>query len=258
MKNSKKYSGKINKLYSTLKRKYPKVQKVTHDELIYALVYGIVAERMTESSTQTAMKRFKDYFVDLNDLRVSSLDEITEQLGENTSVTQAIASCLGSSLRTVFNKYHTLSLEALKKGGKRPAKQTLEKLVPTNNFVVDYCMLTALGGHAIPLTKQMIEYLHENELVHAESDAQEIEGFLARQISASNGYEFYWLLRHASETDRKKKTKVTKKKVAIAKAVKKTKKVTSKKKTVKKKVTKKKVAKKKVAKKKVKKKKSKK
>jgi hypothetical protein len=60
-------------------------------------------------------------------------------------------------------------------------------------------MLTSLQGHAIPLTKKMIEYLKTNKMVHPEADEQDIEGFLARQVSAENAYEFYVLLRRESE-----------------------------------------------------------
>ncbi len=220
MKNSKEYSKKIKRLYSTLKRKYPKVGKISSDKLIYALVYGIIAEELSESSTESAMKRFKNHFVDLNDLRVSSTDEIVEQLGEDNAVTRDIARRLNSFLRAVFNKYHTLNLEDLKKGGKRPAKQALEKLNGSSSFVVDYCMLNALDGHAIPLTKPMIDYLKDNDLVYNDADEQDIEGFLTRQIPASNGYEFYQLLRRAGEASMKKKKKA----VAAKKKVKKTKK----------------------------------
>jgi hypothetical protein len=45
----------------------------------------------------------------------------------------------------------------------------------------------------------MTEYLKGNELVDPEADEQEIEGFLAKQIPAKNGYEFYSLLRQESE-----------------------------------------------------------
>ncbi len=220
MKNSKEYSKKIKKLYSTLKHKYPKIKKTKHDELIYALVYGIIAEELSDSSTESAMKRFKNHFVDLNDLRVSSIDEIVEQLGEDNAVTQDMARRLVSFLRAVFNKYHTLNLEDLKKGGKRPAKQALEKLNGSSSFMVDYCMLTALDGHAIPLTKPMIGYLKDNDLVYKDADEQDIEGFLTRQIPASNGYEFYQLLRRVGEASKKKKKKA----VAAKKKVKKTKK----------------------------------
>ncbi|MHC4726714.1 MAG: hypothetical protein ACYS17_05740 [Planctomycetota bacterium] len=232
MKNSKDYSKKIQKLYKSLSRKYPKVQKVIHDEPTDAIIYAIICSRLDDKTTDSAIKRFSDYFIDLNDLRVSRIEEIVEMLGEDTPVTRGIASTITTVLRGIFNQYHKVSLEALKKTGKRPARQILEKLEGTSRFVVDYCMLTSLQGHAIPLTESMIEYLKSKELVYPDADEQQIEGFLAKQISARKGYDFYTLLRHESEAHRSKKKK--RKKTASAK--KKTTRV--KKKTTEKKVTK--------------------
>ena len=210
MKNSKDYSKKIQKFHNSLSRKYPKVQKVVHDEPTDAIVYAIISSKLDEKTTDSAIKRFSNYFIDLNDLRVSRIEEIVEMLGEDTPVTRAIASTITTVLRAIFNSYHKMSLEALKKMGKRPARQVLEKMEGTCRFIVDYCMLTSLQGHAIPLTEQMIEYLKSKSLVYPDADEQQIEGFLAKQISAKKGYEFYALLRRESETHSSKKKKKTK------------------------------------------------
>ena len=228
MKNSKEYSKKVHKLYRTLKRKYPKVQRAIYERIVDSLVYAIISENMSETAARSAIKRFADYFVDSNDLRVSRAEEIIEALGADTPVARDIAWALTSALRAVFERYNRVSLEALRKMSKRPAKQALEKIDGASHFVVNYCMLTSLHGHAIPLTKKMIEYLRSNELVHPEADEQEIEGFLARQISAENAYEFYALLRRQSEA-RKAKAKKKTTRETKAKAKKKTKKVKSKK-----------------------------
>ena len=209
MKNSKEYSRKVQKLYRSLKRKYPKPQDVEYDEPVEALVYAVVSENITESEAQSAMKRFADYFVDLNDLRVSRAEEVVEVLRADTPVTRNIALTLTRALRAVFDKYNTVSLKAMKRIGKRPAKQSLEKMNGVSPFVVNYCMVTSLQGHAIPLTKKMIDYLRSEELVHPGADEQEIDGFLARQISAQNAYEFYALLRRASESYKRRRKKRT-------------------------------------------------
>jgi len=208
MKNSKDYSQKIQKLYHTLSHKYPKVQKVTYEKVIDAVVYAIVSAEMSEKTTDSIIKKFTEYFVDWNDLRVSRVEEIVEVIGKDNAVAAGIASTLITVLNNIFNQYHQVSLEALKKIGKRPARQALEKTEGVGRFVVDYCMLTALGGHAIPLTESMIKYLKHNKLVNPDADQQQIEGFLAKQISAKNGYDFYALIRKESEsTKEKKKTK---------------------------------------------------
>ncbi|MHC4186568.1 MAG: hypothetical protein ACYST2_00330 [Planctomycetota bacterium] len=228
MKNSKEYAGKINKLHRSLKRKHAKVKKTEYDEPAEALVYGIIAEKMNKRTTKKVLKRFNDYFVDLNDLRVSSAEEIIEKLGEETSETKIVADNLIYTLRHIFDQYNAVSLESLQKIGKRPAKQVLERFPQLSNFAINYCMLTSLKAHAIPLTEKMLEYLRRNELVHPDADEQQIEGFLTKQISAKNGYEFYSLLRKESESARKKKKS---KKKSATKAKSKTKPKTKKKKT---------------------------
>lgn len=202
-------------LYNSLSRKYPKVQKITHNEPTDAIVYAIISAELSEKATNSAIKRFRDYFVDLNDLRVSRTEEIVEMLGEDTPVTRNIALTITSVLSAIFNEYHKVSLEILKKIGKRPARQILEKLEGTSRFVVDYCMLTSLQGHAIPLTKRMIEYLISNELVYPKADQQQIGGFLSKQISADKGYEFYALLRRESEACGNKDKKKTARKKGL-------------------------------------------
>lgn len=236
MKNSKDYSKKVLKLYRSLKNKHPNVQNVVYEEPVDALVYGVISEHMGAKKAKSALKRFDDYFVDLNDLRVSRSDDIVEMIGKDTPAMHELAGTLTKALRCVFNEHHKVSLETLKRIGKRPAKSALEKIDGVSKFVVDYCMLTALGGHAIPLTSSMVDYLRDNELVYPDATEQEIGGFLTKQIPAKNGYEFYELLRNKSESYAKKKRR--KKNKTTTKELKKTTK--AKKKTTKKTATKKK------------------
>ncbi len=234
MKNSKDYSKKLRKLYRSLKKKHPNVRKIVYEDPVDALVYAIISEHMDANKAKSALKRFDDYFVDLNDLRVSRWDDIVEMIGKDTPATHELAGTLTKALRRVFNEHHKVSLEALKKMGKRPAKSALEKIDGVGKFVVDYCMLTALEGHAIPLTTAMVDYLRDSELVYPNAAEQEIGGFLTKQIPAKNGYEFYELLRSESESHAKKKRR--KKKKTTTKKVKKATK--TKKKTVRRKKTK--------------------
>jgi len=137
MKDSKEYSKKIQRLYRSLNRKYPKPQKITHDEPADAIVYAIISDELSEKAAQSAIKKIADYFVDLNDLRVSQAEEMVEMLGGDTPVTRDIASTIARVLRAIFNEYHRVSLESLKRMGKRPAKQALEKMDGTSRFKDD-------------------------------------------------------------------------------------------------------------------------
>jgi endonuclease-3 len=207
MKDSKEYSDKVKKLFKSLKRQHPKQEKKVYAEPVDALVYAVLSEHVTEKEAQDRLARFKANFVDWNDLRVSLEQEILEVLDSNSEEAVTTAAALCNVLAGVFRNTNTVSMEALCKQGKRPARAVLEKITGTSAFVVDYCMLTALDAHAIPLTARMLKYLKDNELVHPESDDQEISGFLTRLISADDGYEFYMLLRLESEVAETAKNK---------------------------------------------------
>ncbi len=201
MKNSKEYSKKITALYQSLKRKNTKVFQVeTTQTVVDSLIYGIISEKLTEKETEAAISKFKGYFVDWNDLRVSKIEEIAELLGCDNAENRQAALNLTKVLNNIYTENNQVNLESIHKLGKRPARQKLEKMEGLSRYTIDYCMLTALDSHAIPLTDIMVEYLQKNDLVDSHADAGTIEGFLSKQISAKNGYEFYKLLRHESET----------------------------------------------------------
>lgn len=258
MKNSKNYSQKIKKLYATLKKTGEKVVLPTYDDPIDAIVYAVISERMKRSTANTAHKRCMTYFVDLNDLRVSRPVEICSIFGRDTAETRRAASTLIRVLTAVYDQQHDISLQLLEKVGKRQAKQDIEELDGITHFVVNYCVVTAFKGHAIPLTERMIEFLRSRELVSPGANPQQIEGFLSKQVAAKDGYEFYELLRKESESAPKKTVahKNAPKPTLMKKAAKKggarktTKKKTGQKRAVKKVAAKERVAKKKVVKKK--------
>ena len=223
MKNSKEYSQKIQKLFRNLKREYGKVEDPSHGTVVEALIYAVIAEKLTESETDKSLKNIAKTFVDFNDLRVSLTEEIVENLGGDSKTNYQLALTLRTCLGYIFKKFHKLNLEQLLGIGKREARAKLEKLEGVTPFVVDYCFLTVIGGHAIPLTDRMIEYMRDNDLVYENSERADIDGFLVRQITAKDGYTFYSLLRKESEKGLLKKKekqadtekeKTTKKKTA--------------------------------------------
>jgi hypothetical protein len=231
MKNSNEYGKKIAKLYRSLKQKHAKVKKREFDDPAKAIVYAIISENMYKSAAKSVFKNMEAHFVDSNDLRVSRAEEIRDVMDIASEDSEKIASKLTEFLGAVFIKYDTVDLKELKEIGKRQARKDLEGLGILSRFVICYCFLTSLGGHAIPLTKEMIEYLKDSELVHPDASDDEIEGFLERQISAANAYEFYTLMREQSEKGRKKKTKTAKSQPASEETSKKKPKKTTKKKS---------------------------
>jgi endonuclease III len=202
MKNSKEYADKLKKTFQAWKRQSSKAELVTFADPIEALVVGILCQLYPDAEAKKIYKRMQSHFVDLNDLRVARTEEILEVVGDHSPQAQTAAQSLTRVLNQIYDRYDALSLVSLKRLGKRQARKSIEDLEGISRFVVDYCFLTALGGHAIPLTEKMKEYLIREGLVHPEAAEEEIHGFLERQISAADGWLFYTLLRAAAEGTR--------------------------------------------------------
>jgi endonuclease III len=199
MKNSKEHAQRLRRLYRELKRACPGVERTVYEDPVEALICGIISERMSESAAQRAFREITRAFVDWNDLRVSRVEEVVEALGRKTASCRATAFALTAALRGIFDEHHRISLASLKKLGKRPARQGLEKIEGISRFVINYCLLTALEAHAVPVTQDMADYLRRNGIIDPNADEEDIENFLTRQVPAKNAYEFYVLLRRESE-----------------------------------------------------------
>ncbi len=199
MKNSKEYSGKVKKLFRAWKRQAGDLSPVSFDEPLEAVVAALVSEHRQDGDTRRVIKRIHSHFVDLNDLRVSRSEEILDVMGDHSETAQATAQRLTKILNQVYDRYDVMSLAVLKGTGKRQGRKELEELDGMSRYAVDYCFVTSLGGHAIPLTESMKALLRREALVFPEATEEEIHGFLERQISAADGWAFYCLLRAAAE-----------------------------------------------------------
>jgi len=175
------------------------------------VVYAIVSEHTHGKTAKTILRRIEKHCVDLNDLRVSRTEEVLDLLGSRGEESRKTARVLTQVLNSIYNRYNMVSLSSLLSVGKRQARKQMEKLEGLSRFAVSYCFLTALRGHSIPLTDKMISYLRAKELVHPDATEDEISGFLERQVTAANAYEFYRLLRKESEKAGRSRSKKSKK-----------------------------------------------
>jgi len=211
MKKSKQYSPKVKKLFRSLKKQYKKPSPPEYENPIDALLYAVLCEKLSEKTAKTTLKRFNQHFIDLNDLRVSRSEEIVELINEDPQISKQIAQSITGVLNSVFNRYNIVSLKSLLKAKKRSARRILEKFDGITPFAVNYCMLTALQAHAVPLTEKMVEFLKSKDYLNPDADINDVNAFLTRLVPAKNAYEFYALVRRKSEVTIKQKKKTTRK-----------------------------------------------
>src|SRR5438270_9868290 len=101
-------------VYTLLKRRYkPKADHgVPRLSVLKAVVYAICHEDTTREQANQALSRFKDEFYDWNEVRVSGVDEIRENLA-GIPHPEDRARRIRRFLRQLFNRTYGFSLDAL-------------------------------------------------------------------------------------------------------------------------------------------------
>ncbi len=208
MKNRTEYRRKIKRLATRLKRDYGTPEPPKFVDPIDQLLIGILHRGTTVSRAERALARLRSTVVDLNELRVSDpRSEILESLGPNFAHAMEKAVAITLALNGVFDRYHEISLDALRckpKKAKVEARRFLEGLDGVDPATAAGVTLFALEGHAVPVDENTLRVLREDGLIDPDIDVEEVQGFLERTVGEGKSYEFTMLLRRYAE-DRIKK-----------------------------------------------------
>ena len=219
MKDSNEYGSLLKKLINRLQRSggqatEPEIQDVTAE-----LILACLSEYNPENKARAALNKLRSHFVDFNELRVSRSTEVVEVIGKNYQEAQPTAERILKVLRQAFTKMNSMDLESMHQMGKREAKTFFESLEGVTPYIVSRVMMRGLDGHAFPVHEPMLKMLRAEEVVNSKAEANEVQGFLERQITSARIHKVYALLRrHADHfkgikslhTKAKKKKKTTK------------------------------------------------
>jgi endonuclease III len=184
----------LTDVHALLKRRYkPKADRnAARLSVLKAVVYGICHEGTTRENANQALSRFKDGFYDWNEVRVSDVDEIRENLAGIPDPEER-ARRIRRFLRQLFNRTYGFNLDAL---AKKPLKEALKVLQTYEAFSSDYVTATviqqALGGHAIPIDKDTHRALER--LGITESSIPDLRAVLERAVPKNRGAEFLDLI----------------------------------------------------------------
>ncbi|MBI9017771.1 MAG: hypothetical protein JEZ07_10985 [Phycisphaerae bacterium] len=224
MKDSAEYAARFKKLCTKIKKDFDAPDEFPLIEPLEALIDACLSYLTTESKAKSAMKKIRSEFVDFNELRVARHDELIMVMGKTFPQVREVIEQLTGILQSIFDKEDSLGLETLKECGKREAKAFLESLEHSNPYIVSSVMLHSIGAHAFPMHPAMFQMLRDQNVVNPKSDMADVQGFLERQISASEVHYMYAMLRHftdhykaetpTAKKTTKKATKKTTKKVA--------------------------------------------
>lgn len=167
----------------------PSKDRTLFEHLLFAC---LVEDSPIESAEQTLEALKKDYF-GWNEVRVSTLRELTDALKPLVNPADSAAR-LKQTLHSVFESVYEFDIEPLKKQNIGVAVKTLQKYSGTTPFAVAYVTQHALGGHAIPLNRGAMITLHTVGIISDSEFKQNIVPGLERAVPKNKGVEVASLL----------------------------------------------------------------
>lgn len=180
---------------TALKKKFPLPDAAPDEEprpLLEELVYAICRENSTSADADAGYARLRKAFIDWNEVRVSTVQEVGEFLRPLTAPGSRAKRIIGL-LQEVFEATYTFDLgELTKKGLKDTARKLRFYKEGVNDYAVAWVVQRTLGGHAIPLDDATLRILTRLGVVE-EPDPESLEairGSIEHVIPKTRGPEF--------------------------------------------------------------------
>ena len=183
----------FGKIHKVLKKYYKPVAPPAERTVLEHLLFACVLEDARFEAAEEAFAALKHTFYDWNEVRVTSISELSEVMAALPDP-RAAANRIKRVLHSIFEELYCFDLEDKRKKNLGPTVKWLEKMDGTSKFVVAYVVQAALAGHRIPVDSGTLAALGVLELVTAkEAAAGEVSG-LERAVGKSKGVEFGSLL----------------------------------------------------------------
>ena len=183
----------LTQVYAVLKKKIPASgEPETPHPILEEVLYAILREGVPNSDADAAFLKIKTQFFDLNEMRVSSVQEVADAI-EGLADAGNKAERIVKFLQEHFERTYTFALDDLeKKGLKQAAKQLARyKDHGVSDFVVAWVMQRSLEGHAIPLDEPTIRVLQRLGAIEEEiDDLEATRATLEHYIPKSTGIDF--------------------------------------------------------------------
>lgn len=142
------------KLVALLKKRYPSPPPHEERPVLQTLLYAICLEDASVEQAEVAFEKLLHAFHDLNELRVSSITELSSIFDGMVSADWR-AHRVRNVLHYVFEKNFEFEFENLRRKTLELAAKQLLKIRDLSPFDRNYTLQLALGTHVVPVDRMM-------------------------------------------------------------------------------------------------------
>lgn len=185
------------KIVTELKKRYKGSVPKQNRSIFETLLFSACLEDSTYEQAEAAYSRMLESFFDLNEIRVSSVAEIEQSLGEiNDADWKALR--VREVLQYVFETYYAFDLETLKRKTQDAANKELMSINHLSTFMRDYTVQHGLGAHVLPVDETMAKALKWMCLAEIGETAEQAADAIKAGLKKSDGPLFCYLLKCAA------------------------------------------------------------
>ncbi len=186
-------TAQFAKVHKVLKKHYKPVAPRTDRSVLEHLMFACCLEDASYEAAEEAFAALVHTFFDWNEMRVTSLSELSEVMS-GLPDPRVAGNRIKRILHGIFETNYSFDLEDKRKQNLGPTVKWLEKLDGTTPFTVGYLVQSALGGHQIPIDTGTMAALRILDLVTDKDAIAGVVPGLERAIAKAKGIEFGALL----------------------------------------------------------------
>jgi endonuclease-3 len=176
-----------------LKKKYDAPPRRESMSVLESIVFAVLADGTTTAKADAAYQRLRTNYYDWNEVRVSALVELQDQLSDLPEPDHRAARLKGC-LRFIFESTYGFDLDQLKKVPMKELGVRLQKMPGVSDYLLNRVTRDGLGGTAMPLDSAAVRILTRLQIIDDRTPADMLSASLARQIPRARSFEFCHLL----------------------------------------------------------------
>ena len=157
------------------------------------LIQSFLVWEWNGSRASSTWARMVEDVTDLNELRVTVVDDYLEYFGGGCPRAEERADRLRATLRGVFHREHSTDLSGPAGGPKKEFREYLDSLEGMTPFVAARTALIAAGSHAVPVDERTLRLLVKSGVVDADATIDSASQTMSRLVTAAQGLTPTWL-----------------------------------------------------------------
>lgn len=172
----------IPQVLEELRKIFPGTEDVPRLPIVESVLLAILRENHDLKDAHRVLARFRSDYVDLNELRVSSLKEIQALIGPVANAEER-ARKVRRFLKQIFQHNYKFDIDGIAKKTFKEAKDDLKHYdILNHDFQMAQVQVQTLGGHAFPVDDRILTMARRLGLVDADADAATLRGILEKNI----------------------------------------------------------------------------